>query len=310
MKSVSRTSARARARGAARDPARHREGEPARAARRHARRDAAPGRARVGAQPPAHHHRFQRGAARAHHRRARRRGELPRGADRDPPGGLPADRRRAAVVREHAVRSARGRRHSHRPLRPLQRRPGEDRLSHRPRVPLWPAHADHLRHPLQLLPAGALERRVLRADPQLPAPFVAAAVPLRRLARSLRELRRRPRARPRDARPRDAGTPLGHVAAHGAARLPERRAGLARGELQQPRELRRVAAGRAHPALAALRGDRRPRRGRRVPPARHEPAADRERVLRHDPSQARSSAPASGRCTRCASAASSTSRRA
>ena len=28
-----------------------------------------------------------------------------------------------------------------------------------------------------------------------------------------------------------------HVAAHGAARLPERRAGLARGELQQPREL-------------------------------------------------------------------------
>ena len=46
-------------------------------------------------------------------------------------------------------------------------------------------------------------------------------------------------------------TPLRHVAAYGAARLPERRAGFARGELQQPRELRRVAAGRAHPAVAA-----------------------------------------------------------
>ena len=39
-------------------------------------------------------------------------------------------------------------------------------------------------------------------------------------------------------------------------------------------------------ALSALRGDRHPRR-RRLPPARHQPAADRERVLRHDPPQAR-----------------------
>ena len=43
----------------------------------------------------------------AHHRRARRRGELPRGADRDPPGRLPRDRRRAAVGVEHAVPACR-----------------------------------------------------------------------------------------------------------------------------------------------------------------------------------------------------------
>ena len=75
-------------------------------------------------------------------------------------------------------------------------------------------------------------------------------------------------------------------AAHGPAGLPERRAVLARGELQQPRELRGLAAGGAHHTLSGLRGDRHPRR-RRLPPARHQPAADRERVLRDDPAEAR-----------------------
>ncbi len=42
-------------------------------------------------------------------------------------------------------------------LRQLQRRPGEERLPHRPRLPLRPAHADDLRHPLQLVAAGSLE---------------------------------------------------------------------------------------------------------------------------------------------------------
>ena len=76
-----------------------------------------------------------------------------------------------------------------------------------------------------------------------------------------------------------------HLAAHGAARLPERCAVVARGQLQQPRELRRVAAGRADPALSALRGGRHPQPGRRVQPARDHAAADRERVLRHDPAR-------------------------
>ena len=78
-----------------------------------------------------------------------------------------------------------------------------------------------------------------------------------------------------------------HLAAHGAAGLPERRAGLAGGQLQQPGQLRRVAARGADPALSALRGDRHPQPRRRIQPAGHQPAADRERVLRHDPAQAR-----------------------
>ncbi len=83
---------------------------------------------------------------------------------------------------------------------------------------------------------------------------------------------------------------------------------IAVGELQQPGGLRRVAARGADQAVPAVRGDRHPQPGRRVQPAGDQPAADRERVLRHDPPQARDQAAASGRCTRCANAASSTSR--
>ena len=75
----------------------------------------------------------------------------------------------------------------------LERRPREERLPHGPGPPLRPAHADDLGHPLQLVAARRDERRVLRADPQLPAPLVPAAVPVRRLAGGVLELRRRPR---------------------------------------------------------------------------------------------------------------------
>ena len=77
-----------------------------------------------------------------------------------------------------------------------------------------------------------------RADPQLPPPFVAAAAAARA-----------PRRRCAAASSRDAPSAcrLGHrhlpravrhVAAHGPAGLPERCAGIAGGELQQPRQLR------------------------------------------------------------------------
>jgi len=45
-----------------------------------------------------------------------------------------------------------------------------------------------------------------------------------------------------------------------APRLPLRSAGLARGELQQHRQLHRLSRRRAHPALPAVRSDRHPRR--------------------------------------------------
>ena len=80
---------------------------------------------------------------------------------------------------------------------------------------------------------------------------------------------------------------LRDVAADGAARLSERRAILARGELQQPRvATRRRCRRRSRRPYAAYEAIG-VRCGRRLPPARHEPAADRERVLRNDPAEAR-----------------------
>ena len=185
--------------------ARDREGEPARAAGRLARAHAAPGGARLGADPPAHHHRFQREPARADHRRARRRRSAASRSSREihqvvyraigdemlwaasMPCNLPADD--AIPIGRYGT---------------LEHRAREDRVPHGLVVPLRPAHADHLRHPLQLLAAGHRQRRLLRADPQFPPPVVAAAVSLRRLARGVHELRRGPRARAAGAL--DAGT--------------------------------------------------------------------------------------------------------
>ena len=49
------------------------------------------------------------------------------------------------------------------------------------------------------LPDAASATTLLRADPQLPPPFLAAALPVRRIARGVLDLRRRPRARARSA---------------------------------------------------------------------------------------------------------------
>ncbi len=57
---------------------------------------------------------------------------------------------------EHAVRAAHGRDHSAGPLWRLQRiGPRQERVPHGPGPPLWPAHADHFGHPLQLVAAQA-----------------------------------------------------------------------------------------------------------------------------------------------------------
>jgi glutamate--cysteine ligase len=58
-------------------------------------------------------------------------------------------------------------------------------------------------------------------------------------------------------------------------------------ELQRPGRLRGIASRGADPAIPSVRGAGRLQPRRRVQPARHQPAADRERVLRNDPAQAR-----------------------
>ena len=214
-------------------------------------------------------------------------GRLPRGTDRDSPGRLPRDRRRTALVREHALRPAGGQRHSARPVRHVQRRPRQDAST-------APACRIAMAGACRPFPASTTTSRcrnrsrtsVLRADPQFPAPFVAAALPVRCLARGVLEFRRRPPARAPALGRRHALPAVRDVAAHGSPGLPERRAIVAQGQLQQSRKLRGVAAGRADAALSSVRGHRHPRR-RGLPPARHQPAADRERILRHHPPEAR-----------------------
>ena len=266
-------------------------------------------RARLGAHPRAHHHRLQRVAARADHRRARQRRGLPRGARAHPPVRLPQHRRRDPVVRQHAVQPAGRRRHPDRPVRPLEQRAAEDRLPQRPRLALRPAHADHLRHPLQLLAAGDDQREPLRADPQFPPHLVAADLPVRRLAGGLQQLRGGQEARA-ESRFSEGSLYLPHATSLRMGRLgyqSDAQASL-RGELQQPGELRRLALRGAHRALPAVREDRHPG-ARTASTASSPPACCRSRTSSTPPSAPSAArGAASGRCTRCASAASSTSR--
>jgi len=186
--------------------------EPSFAARRRVGVDAAPGRSRLGADPPEHHHRLQRIAARVRDRRARERAGRARGAHADPPVHLPraAGRaRRDALGFEHAVRAADRRDDSDRALWLIERGPRKECVPDGPEPPLRAPHADDLGHSLQLVAARRHERRVLRIDPQLPAPLVSAALFVRRVASLVFELRRRPRARPAAAEGRAA-----HAARH------------------------------------------------------------------------------------------------
>ena len=231
----------------ARDAPRRGEGEPARTARRRPGAHAAPCRTRLGPDAPAHHDRFQRVAARVRHRRAPERAGLRRRAHADPPVQLSraaGSGRRDAVGLEHALRAADRRDDPDRALRLVERGPREECVSHGAGPPLRPAHADDLGHPLQLVDARHHDRRILRADPQLQARVVPSAVPVRRLAGLVFELRRRARARVAEYRQRQPAHAARHLAAHGAPGLPERRAGHAFGQLQQPGELRCLACRR------------------------------------------------------------------
>ena len=187
---------------------RHREGEPARAPRRRARAHAASGRARLGAHASAHHHRLQRVAARARHRRACQRRGLPRRAHRDPPVRLPrASATRCCGCASMPCGLPADDDDPDRPLRHLQRRAARRACTAWASPSLRPAHADDLGHSLQLVAARASANDdYFGADPQFPPPFLPAALPLRRLAGGVLELRRRPRARAAAAAPRTRST--------------------------------------------------------------------------------------------------------
>ena len=218
-------------------------------------------------------------------------------------------RRRAAVGLEHALRPARRRRHPDRPVRhaPTSAAPrpctawaSSNRYGRRMQAISgihynWSlpglGNADYFALIRNFRRHGWLLFYLFGASPAVCPSFVAG-----------------PRARPAGTAPRHALPAARHHAAHGAPRLPERGAGFHRRELQRPGVLRRGAGRRDDAHLARLREDRHAGQGRQLPAALHRAAADRERVLRQDPPQVHHPLAASGRCTRCASAASSTSK--
>ena len=133
---------------------------------------------------------------------------LPRGADRDPPVRLPrtsatscsgARACRATCRRTTRSRSAATARSNVGRAKTVYR----IGLSHRYGRRMQTISGIHYNFSLPAAwPLRALERtRLLRADPQLPPACLAAALPLRRLAGGLRELRRGPRARARELAP-------------------------------------------------------------------------------------------------------------
>ena len=253
-------------------------------------RDAASRGAGLGAHAPAHHHRLQRIAARADHRRARRRRGLPGRADADPPVRLP----RASATRCCGCRSMPcglptdetipiGR------YGTLQRRPRQERVPHGPVATATAGACRRSRgiHYNWSLPGlgnaeyFALIRNFRRhallllylfgASPAVCSSFVAGRAP------RLQALRR--------------GTLyLPHATSLRMGRLgyqSDAQASLAV-SYNSLRVLRRVAAGRADAHLSRLREDRHPQpRTANYNQLATSAAADRERVLRHDPPQAR-----------------------
>ena len=233
---------------------------------------------------------FSECAARADHRRAHDGRRLPRRAHADPPGRLPrASDDELLWCCQHAVPPAAD------DAIPIGRYGNSNvgraktvyrtGLAHRYGRRMQTISGIHYNFSL---PGTHVGRRVLRADPQLPPPLLAAALPVRRLARGVRELRRRPRPRAAAAARRARCTcRTRRRCAWAASATRATRRPRSRVSYNSLRQLRGVARRRADAARI-----RRTRRSacataeRRIPPARHHAAADRERVLRHDPAEA------------------------
>ena len=133
---------------------------------------------------------------------------------------------------------------------------------------------------------GDDQRELLRADPQLPAHVVAADLPLRRVARGVRQLRRR---QPHELQPLEQGTLyLPHATSLRMGRLgyqSDAQATLAvsYNSLASYGASLYEALTVPYPPYEKI-GIQGPATA--IPPARHQPAADRERVLHHHPRQA------------------------
>ena len=225
---------------------------------------------------------------------------------------------------QHAVHHRRRPEHPDRALRSLEHRPHERGVPQRPRLALRPDDAGDLRRALQLLVPGALLagaggdaasaarrsgfhfRAVLRAAAQLSPLRLAHSVSVRQFAGGVRLVRARTRAHAAAARSRHAVRALRDFAAHERSRLSQQEPGRRADLGEQSRRVRARPVGRGEHAASRVRAHRRKGR-RRVSPAQHQPAADRERVLQLHPAEARRSLRRAADAMHCAVAASSTS---
>ena len=200
--------------------------------------------------PPPHHHRFQRVPAGAGDRRARRSAVVSATAASHPSLCFAAIGQGIDLGVQHARAIARRRRHPLGLVWALQRWHGQACLPPRLGSSLRRAHADHLRHSLQLVPARRQHRRLPGPHPQFPSPRICVADAFWRFAGGDAGLRTWPRSWPAALGPPDLAPAPCHVFAHGALGLPKRCPSLAVRELQRPRRLCGIAA--ASP-LAPLR---------------------------------------------------------
>ena len=200
-------------------------------------------------------------------------------------------------------RLARRSRHRHRAIRQFECRAHEDDLSRGPRQSLRSLYAGHRGYSLQLLAARGILAAVggHHGTGQQPATEVrflfgrrAQCAPARlvdslsiwRVARDLRQFPARCGCRPRATRQRHLRRPLCDLVAHERPGVSEFQPVVAQRVGQQPAAIHSRSESRHRNPESRLRGNR-CEGGRRIPAAERQPAADRERVLQHDPAEAR-----------------------